>query len=86
MVELFPDRNIQEMREIIDTMEMRSKEILEGKREALRAGDEALKQQIGEGKDIMSILRKQLVGSDVPGLAWPESPGFGLACAGSGLP
>lgn len=39
-------------------MEIRSREILEAKRAALRAGDEAVKQQVGEGKDIMSILRK----------------------------
>lgn len=62
-MELFPDKNVQEMKVIVDTLEMRSKEILEGKREALRAGDEALKQQIGEGKDIMSILRKQISGA-----------------------
>ena len=58
IVELSPDPNIHALKNIIDTMEMRSKEILESKRAALRAGDEAVKQQIGEGKDIMSVLCK----------------------------
>ena len=39
-------------------MESRAKEILESKRAALRAGDAAVEQQVGEGKDIMSILCK----------------------------
>ena len=56
LVELFPDPNVRAMKKIVDTMEARAKEILEDKRAALRAGDEALMQQIGEGKDIMSIL------------------------------
>ncbi len=58
VIELIPDPNVQDFKDIVDTMEIRSKEILERKRAALRAGDEAVKQQVGEGKDIMSILRK----------------------------
>ncbi|KAJ3553546.1 hypothetical protein NM688_g3552 [Phlebia brevispora] len=56
IVDLVPDPNLQELKDVVDIMDMRSKEILESKRAALRAGDEAVKKQVGEGKDIMSIL------------------------------
>ncbi|KAJ3559692.1 hypothetical protein NM688_g189 [Phlebia brevispora] len=56
LVRLIPNRDIQQLREIVDTMDYQSRNILNGKRSALRAGDEAVKQQVGEGKDIMSIL------------------------------
>ena len=45
------------MMEISDTMMRRSKEIIDEKKDALSKGDEALAHQVGEGKDIMSILR-----------------------------
>ncbi|KAF7794414.1 hypothetical protein EIP86_005548 [Pleurotus ostreatoroseus] len=64
LVELFPDPNVRAMKKIVDTMEARAKEILEDKRAALRAGDEALMQQIGEGKDIMSILMRSNMSAD----------------------
>lgn len=41
---------------ISDTIEKHSKEILRGKRQALKDGDAAVHAQIGEGKDILSIL------------------------------
>ncbi|KAJ3559691.1 hypothetical protein NM688_g188 [Phlebia brevispora] len=56
LISLIPNRDIQQLREIVDTMDRQSSNILSGKRSALRAGDEAVKQQVGEGKDIMSIL------------------------------
>ncbi len=62
IVELSPDPNIQALKDIVDVMETRSKEILKDKRAALQAGDEAVKQQIGEGKDIISILREYFPG------------------------
>ena len=44
------------MREISDIMHERSVLIYNLKKDALEKGDEALKHQIGEGRDIMSIL------------------------------
>ncbi len=57
---LFPDRNIQKLKRIIDSIEDRSKEILEAKKGAIlvEGDDEVLKMEVGEGKDIMSILRE----------------------------
>lgn len=45
------------MREIIDTLDDASRRIFEDRKHALEKDDEAMAQQIGEGRDIMSILR-----------------------------
>ncbi|TBU25722.1 cytochrome P450 [Dichomitus squalens] len=54
----FPHAETRRMMNISDTMMRRSQEIIDGKKDALRKGDEALARQVGEGKDIMSILLK----------------------------
>ncbi|THG93595.1 hypothetical protein EW026_g7680 [Hermanssonia centrifuga] len=59
LISLVPDVDIQELRQIVDIVADRSKEILDGKRKALEDGDEAVNMQVGEGKDIMSILLRQ---------------------------
>ena len=56
VVELIPNADVQRMREISDIMHARSVLIYNQKKEALEKGDEALKHQIGEGRDIMRIL------------------------------
>ena len=53
---MIPNRDVQRMREISDIMHERSVLIYNLKKDALEQGDEALKHQIGEGRDIMSIL------------------------------
>ncbi|KAF8896612.1 cytochrome P450 [Infundibulicybe gibba] len=50
--------SLHQMRDIVDTMHNTSKQIFEGKKAALREGDEALSRQIGQGNDIMSILMR----------------------------
>ena len=52
-----PNRNFQLLKSLVDTLDDSSKQILRSKKEALLRGDEAVKQQVGQGKDIMSILR-----------------------------
>lgn len=52
-----PSRAVRDLKRFVDTMDERSYAIYYDKRRALLTGDEALKQQIGEGKDIMSVLR-----------------------------
>ena len=42
---------------IVDTIWNTSKDIVYSKRAALKKGEEAVVQQVGEGKDLMSILR-----------------------------
>ena len=52
-----PHAGFQRLCEISDTVSESSIKILEEKKDAIERGGEALKQQLVEGKDIMSILR-----------------------------
>ena len=56
MVDLMPFKNVRKLRDIVDILDGTAVEILEAKRRALREGDEAVKGQIGQGKDVMSVL------------------------------
>nr|BED42989.1 cytochrome P450 monooxygenase [Trametes versicolor] len=53
-----PHADVRHMMQISDTMAQRSLEIINEKKSALLKGDEALAHQVGEGKDIMSLLLK----------------------------
>ncbi|KAI0355165.1 cytochrome P450 [Trametes cingulata] len=56
VVELIPYAPLQRILQISNALHSRSLQIYNEKKEALAKGDEALKQQVGEGKDIMSVL------------------------------
>ncbi|TFK93403.1 cytochrome P450 [Polyporus arcularius HHB13444] len=56
IVEALPINNIQRLKDISDIMYERSVLIYNEKKAALEKGDDALKHQVGEGRDIMSIL------------------------------
>ncbi|KAL1948949.1 hypothetical protein VTO73DRAFT_10755 [Trametes versicolor] len=56
--ELIPAPPLKRLIYIADTLRRRSTEIFEAKKKALLAGDEALKQQVGEGRDLISVLLK----------------------------
>ncbi|OBZ67636.1 Docosahexaenoic acid omega-hydroxylase CYP4F3 [Grifola frondosa] len=58
IVEAISQPKVQKLKLIINTMYQRSIDIFEAKKAALQKGDEAILQQVGEGKDIMSILLK----------------------------
>ncbi|KAM5544699.1 hypothetical protein V8D89_001597 [Ganoderma adspersum] len=60
-VELIPLEGVQSMRHISDVLYERSVRIFADKKAALAKGDEALKHDIGEGQDIMSILLRENV-------------------------
>lgn len=51
-----PLANMQKVRKIVEKMDGQTRQIYYEKKTALEKGDEAVAQQIGEGKDIMSIL------------------------------
>lgn len=57
VVDVIPHRGVQKMKAVVDVMHRRTVEIYNGKKLALEKGDEAVTRQVGEGKDIMSILR-----------------------------
>lgn len=60
LVDFVPFAPARRMAQISDVMHARSTRIYEEKKAALEAGDEALKEQVSEGKDIISVLRASL--------------------------
>ncbi|OBZ73188.1 hypothetical protein A0H81_06898 [Grifola frondosa] len=65
LLEVTPYPRLQRVREIVDVMDCKSQEIFQEKKLALERGDEALMQQVGEGKDIMSrLLRANMTASE----------------------
>ncbi|KAF8157063.1 cytochrome P450 [Crassisporium funariophilum] len=59
VVDALPIESIRTLRDIVDTLHKTSVEIYESKKKAIEEGDEAITAQIGEGKDIISILMKE---------------------------
>ncbi|KAI0648581.1 cytochrome P450 [Trametes meyenii] len=64
IVDWTPIDRVRKMRRVVDVMHTRSMEIMEEKRRAVLRGDDALMAQIGEGKDVMSILLKANMAAD----------------------
>ncbi|KJA16173.1 hypothetical protein HYPSUDRAFT_47597 [Hypholoma sublateritium FD-334 SS-4] len=58
IVDTIPHSNLHELRDIVDVIYNTSIDIFEGKKKALDDGDEDLANQVGRGKDIMSILMR----------------------------
>ena len=56
MAEAVPVPTINRMKKLITAVETQSSRILEEKKAALKAGNTKVVEQIGEGKDIMSLL------------------------------
>ena len=56
LLKLVPSSRVRKLREIVDIMEKTSMGIFRSKKVALQQGDEALLNQVGRGKDLMSIL------------------------------
>ncbi|KAF9532497.1 cytochrome P450 [Crepidotus variabilis] len=63
LLELIPSKALQEAREIADLMYDTSVKVYQSKKKALAEGDEALKDQIAGGKDLMSILMRNNTGA-----------------------
>ena len=61
LASLVPDPNFQRVKKITEIMDARSRGIFKDKKQALLSGDEELKQQFGQGMDIMSILCMSLL-------------------------
>lgn len=56
IAEAIPEKTIRQLVNIVNIMDTTANEVFEIKKTALNKGDEAMLAQIGEGKDIMSIL------------------------------
>ncbi|KAF9526760.1 cytochrome P450 [Crepidotus variabilis] len=63
LLEWTPSKALQEAREIADLMHDTSAKVYQSKKKALAEGDEALKDQIAEGKDLISILMRNNMGA-----------------------
>ena len=59
IVDLIPWKTLHQLRDIADVIHNTSVEIINSKKRALKEGDEAVSRQIGEGKDILSILSRR---------------------------
>ncbi|KAH7878863.1 cytochrome P450 [Lentinula edodes] len=59
VINILPWKNLHQMRDIADYMYKVATDIFEEKKRALEAGDEAIKNQIGKGKDVISVLMKE---------------------------
>ncbi|PPQ67522.1 hypothetical protein CVT25_006063 [Psilocybe cyanescens] len=56
IINWLPFKTLHQLRDIVDIMHGTSVKILESKKKALMEGDEAVARQVGQGKDILSIL------------------------------
>lgn len=56
-VEHTPSKRVQHVKNICDTLSRSSSSVLNMKKNALKAGEESVVKQVGEGKDILSVLR-----------------------------
>ena len=56
LIDLFPHAGVQEAKRFVDTIHRLSIHIYHEKIRALELGDETVANQVGEGKDLMSIL------------------------------
>ena len=65
LLDIVPYKKLQRMKNIVDIMYERSTEIYRAKKAAIERGDEAAVQQVGEGKDVLSILRVYLPSVDL---------------------
>jgi cytochrome P450 len=58
IAEIIPWKELHDVLGMVDIMDQTSTSIFEAKKKALLMGDEAVSQQVGRGKDIMSVLLK----------------------------
>ncbi|PCH40522.1 cytochrome P450 [Wolfiporia cocos MD-104 SS10] len=56
MMKVWPSKRMRDAVKMVDTMDTASKKVYESKKVAIQAGDEVLLWQIGQGKDVMSVL------------------------------
>jgi len=57
LVDLVPNKRLHRLRDIVNEMYITNLNVFEDKKRALKEGDEKVLQQIGRGRDIVSVLR-----------------------------
>jgi hypothetical protein len=68
ILNLIPWKILHELRDISDVFHNTAVEIINSKKRALEDGDEAMASQIGQGKDILSLLSRGFSFLDYDGL------------------
>ena len=58
ILDLIPWKPLRDIRDITDVLHSTAVEIIGSKKRALKDGDEAVERQIGQGKNILSILSR----------------------------
>jgi hypothetical protein len=61
MMNILPWKSLHDLRDITNNLHAMANEVIDAKKSALRRGDKAVLEQIGEGKDILSILCKGII-------------------------
>ena len=61
ILDLIPWKTLHQLRDISDVIHNTAVEIFNSKKRALEDGDEAVARQIGQGKDVLSILSRSLL-------------------------
>ena len=56
IVEITPWKDLQVLREVVDVMYSNARSIFLSRKRALESGDEVVKEDVAEGKDILSKL------------------------------
>ena len=54
--EVLPTKTMRTMKEIVETLKTKSRDLYKQKKAALEKGDDAMLHQVGEGKDVISVL------------------------------
>ena len=58
MMDWLPIRGLKLFKDVVMKMDLESRKIYDEKKAVLASGDEGFVKQVGEGKDIISILRE----------------------------
>ena len=58
LLDMTPNKALQHLKSIADVMNRHSLAIFQEKKALIESGDDALLNQVGEGRDIMSVLRE----------------------------
>ena len=58
MMDWLPIRGLKLFKDVVTKMDFESRKIYDEKKAVLASGDEGFVKQVGEGKDIISILRE----------------------------
>lgn len=66
ILQVWPSKTIKQAVDIVDVMHDQSVEVYNAKKNALAEGDDAVVQQVGKGKDILSILREWKSDKGIP--------------------